>query len=425
MCNKFLGKGKHDISASEMFVIYETMRDTSAAMDKILEQELNNPDIALDSEFIQAKTTVQLALEEAKTQTTRVIEYCIQDSELILELIETLNVWVGLVEMSNIVGVTILQLYTKGQQIRCLSQIYDLAARLGFVLDARDIPGYSFAGGFVYEPITRYIDNIICLDFSSLYPSIIMAYNICYSTLVPDYEDVPDEDCNIIEFDQEEKIVSNNKRIEFQNDGDEEDDTEDFLEEIKEKKSNSSTKTVIKHYRFRYYKHTKGILPQLVKQLVDERRAVNRQIAQLKQQLKASRNENKSGALEKYLRGDPIKTNVKELEQIVANLSESDPPAPPEVISAAKKELLIAELFSSEFNKKQLQKILSEQPPAHPDLIGLAQYELDISILYSSDDKISISQIHDELVSSREERVNLISSIELLTTVLHMSTIGY
>ena len=47
---------------------------------------------------------------------------------------------------------------------------------------------------------------MICLDFASLYPSIMMAFKICYTTLVPpELNDVvPDEDCNIIEFDQEE-----------------------------------------------------------------------------------------------------------------------------------------------------------------------------------------------------------------------------
>lgn len=46
--------------------------------------------------------------------------------------------------------------------------------------------GDKYEGAVVIEP-TRgyYTDPVATLDFASLYPSIMMAHNLCYSTLIP------------------------------------------------------------------------------------------------------------------------------------------------------------------------------------------------------------------------------------------------
>jgi DNA polymerase elongation subunit (family B) len=242
--NFFLGRTKHDVKASEMFEIYENLKS--------------------------AKTPEEY--EKAKERMTKVTKYCIQDSELVVDLIDKLNTWISLVEMSNVVGVTIMDLFTRGQQIRCISQFYDLAANLGYIMDKRDMDRVSFAGGFVYEPIPGLYENVICLDFSSLYPSIIRAYNICHSTLVPPELDsiIPDKICNIIEFDQEEEDLVNN----------DESDEEDEPPKRKTKPNNVE----IKHYRYKFVKRDVrvGILPQLVEKLVNERKAVRRQLEGVK-----------------------------------------------------------------------------------------------------------------------------------------------
>ena len=279
VCMHFIKKTKHDIKASEMFLIYEDMRNSKAALDEIEQYINDNPDLKSDSEFIWKLEDAREKFDEAEKETTRVMEYCIQDSELVIELMEKLNVWVGLVEMSNIVGVTIVELFTRGQQIRCMSQLYDLAARTGFVLDKRDSPGFKFAGGYVHDPIPGLYDNVICLDFASLYPSIMMAYNICYTTLVPPELEsiVPPNQCHIIEFDQEET----------ENIEEEEEEFDEILQELVKKKKEKVSKTVMKHYRFMFYKETEGILPRLERQLVAERRGVKKQIKELENQVEA------------------------------------------------------------------------------------------------------------------------------------------
>ena len=229
----------------------------------------------------QKEAAVILEYRKAVENMTRVMCYCIQDSELVVDLFDKLSVWIMLVEMSNIVGVTVMELFTRGQQVRCLSQIYDLAARTlhrgfeggksseqGYVLDKRDVAPIKFSGGFVYEPIPGLYENIICLDFASLYPSIIRAYNICFTTLVPPEleADVPDTQCNIIEFDQEETGDIG--------DDDDSDDEAPEEEQTPTKKKKPEKRTVHRRYKFIKAEFLPGLLPELVKRLVDERRSV-------------------------------------------------------------------------------------------------------------------------------------------------------
>ena len=45
----------------------------------------------------------------------------------------------------------------------------------------------TFEGAFVLDPIKNYYTTpIATLDFASLYPSIMMAHNLCYTTLIKD-----------------------------------------------------------------------------------------------------------------------------------------------------------------------------------------------------------------------------------------------
>jgi DNA polymerase elongation subunit (family B) len=262
VCLHFIQKEKHDVKAIDMFIYFEDM------LKAVYNYKEEQNDLT------------QSALEKAKKQMTKVMRYCIQDSELVLELMESLDTWIGLIELSNIVGVTMVEIFTKGQQLRCLSQLYDLASRKNYVITQRDVVDLQFCGGSVKDPIPGLYNNIICLDFKSLYPSIIQAFNICFTTLVhPDHEkEVKDCECHVIEFDQEEDVIKKVKNkvdedsLESEESNDEKDAETDMIEdqekEIKTKQ--------MKHYKFRFYKNKEGLIPLLVKNLVAERNGVRR-----------------------------------------------------------------------------------------------------------------------------------------------------
>lgn len=325
VARKFLKKGKHDIKAPEMFRIYERlakaqdnfekMKDATNKIRKAAAAELERAEQAkaaalkkVNDRVIEAGAELEAAisskdqkrinaatkeLEAAKDEMTRVMVYCIQDAELCIDLMEKLNVWIGLIELSSIVGVTITELFTRGQQIRCQSQIFDLAFKLGFVLDKRNAAKMFFNGGFVFEPKPGLYENIICFDFASLYPSIMEAYNICFTTLVPPelMDVIPDEECHVIDIEQEEPIDGKPKSrrgggddIPDGHDSDGDDDSEEG--EGDEKKPEK--KTVTRKYKFKFVKPEihKGILPQLVHNLVAERNAVKKQMKPIDKEMK-------------------------------------------------------------------------------------------------------------------------------------------
>lgn len=270
VAKKFLNKEKHDVSAPEMFAIYERNR-------KAVNLPPGSPE--------------KIASVE---EMTKVMEYCIQDSELVLLLIKKLNVWIGLLEMASIMGVTPLELFTRGQQVRCFSQIYDLAFHMGFVINSRDVPGYHYSGALVYPTVTGFHENVLVLDFASLYPSIMQAYNISHDTFVPlvpgpngtmiQDPNVSDEDCHVIKFTQlepERAVPVHNKYggdHEIEVDLDDQDE-EELEEKPKGRKKKAEVKMVEKPYVFRFHKGRPGLLKILEEKMVGRRRAVNREIS--------------------------------------------------------------------------------------------------------------------------------------------------
>lgn len=127
-----------------------------------------------------------------------VADYCIKDTLLPHKLLAKLCILVNLVEMAKATSVPLCFLVERGQQIKVFSQLCKKAAELGFlvpVIYPGSLPEEGYEGATVLEAQSgAYYTPITALDFASLYPSIMMAHNLCYSTLVMDekkYGNVP------------------------------------------------------------------------------------------------------------------------------------------------------------------------------------------------------------------------------------------
>lgn len=95
--------------------------------------------------------------------------------------------FVNYIEMARVTGVPFNFLLSRGQSIKVLSQLFRRSREEGYVVPALKSQGSDeqYEGATVIEPKKGYYDSpIATLDFSSLYPSIMMAHNLCYTTLL-------------------------------------------------------------------------------------------------------------------------------------------------------------------------------------------------------------------------------------------------
>lgn len=136
--------------------------------------------------------------EEDPVRLREVAEYCIKDTLLPHRLMKKLCTLLNLVEMAKATWVPVPFLVERGQQIKVFSQLTKKARELGFMVPTiryGAIPEEPYEGATVLEAQKgAYYTPITALDFEALYPSIMMAHNLCYSSYVMDekkYGNVP------------------------------------------------------------------------------------------------------------------------------------------------------------------------------------------------------------------------------------------
>eukprot|EP01116_Phalansterium_solitarium_P016226 TRINITY_DN3727_c0_g1_i4.p1 TRINITY_DN3727_c0_g1~~TRINITY_DN3727_c0_g1_i4.p1 ORF type:complete len:592 (+),score=282.68 TRINITY_DN3727_c0_g1_i4:413-2188(+) len=141
----------------------------------------------------------------------RLAVYCLKDAYLPQRLLDKLMITFNYMEMARVTGVPLSFLLSRGQQIKVVSQLYRKAQQRALLIPALKVDTSAADGDVAYEGATVieprkgfYAAPIATLDFMSLYPSIMMAHNLCYSTLLSpdrarsmspdDYERTPNGD---------------------------------------------------------------------------------------------------------------------------------------------------------------------------------------------------------------------------------------
>ena len=148
----------------------------------------------------------------------RLAVYCMKDAYLPLKLMDKLMTLYNYTEMCRVTSTPLNYILTRGQQIKVSSQLHKKALEKNFIIPtikiqkgAGDDDEEGYEGAFVLTPTIGFHEiPVVTLDFSSLYPSIMMAHNLCYSTLLRpgeektlkkdvDYFEAPTGDCFVKE----------------------------------------------------------------------------------------------------------------------------------------------------------------------------------------------------------------------------------
>jgi len=122
-----------------------------------------------------------------------VAKYCVQDCNIVQQLMSKIDVLTGYIEMSRICFIPMNYLVLRGQGIKltsCLAKYcYDrhvLMPDLTALEDKEEDISYEYEGATVLNPKTgMYLeDPVACVDYSSLYPSILISLNLSHDSKV-------------------------------------------------------------------------------------------------------------------------------------------------------------------------------------------------------------------------------------------------
>ncbi|WRT67197.1 uncharacterized protein IL334_004163 [Kwoniella shivajii] len=125
---------------------------------------------------------------KAPGHTYRVLKYFFQRVVICMEIVDSAEIITKNAEFARVFGVDFASVMFRGSQYKVESFMFRIAKPESFVLvspskEQVGLQNAPFAVPLIAEPESKYYTHpIIVLDFQSLYPSIMIAYNICFST---------------------------------------------------------------------------------------------------------------------------------------------------------------------------------------------------------------------------------------------------
>lgn len=171
-----------DIKAKSFIVESDgpILDELSAEYQSKLEWSFSKDDVSAQDMFeLHRKTAADRSV---------IAKYCIQDCDLVLTLMAKLDTLVNARGMADVCRVPIDFIFLRGQGIKIYSAVaYNASKRNQIIMTQESVDGdMSYEGAVVLPPkIGMYLeDPVVVLDYNSLYPSNMIAFNISPDSLV-------------------------------------------------------------------------------------------------------------------------------------------------------------------------------------------------------------------------------------------------
>jgi len=175
---------------TEKVLVEEVGPNYFILQDDVLKDAPPNLEWTFAKDDVDARTLFALH-RQGPAERARIARYCIQDCDLVLTLMAKLDTLVNARGMAEVCKVPMSFVLLRGQGIKIFSAVTSIASTRNQILKTQpngnsEVDDWSYEGAIVIEPkIDMYLDQpISVLDFNSLYPSNMIAYNISPDTLV-------------------------------------------------------------------------------------------------------------------------------------------------------------------------------------------------------------------------------------------------
>ena len=232
-----------------------------------------------------------------RDQMRQCVDYCVQDTVLPIQLLEHRKILINLIQMANITRVPIEWLITKGQQIKVFSQLTYECKKEGILVPTVKASKVAekFVGATVLSPKSGYYQQGVSgLDFASLYPSIMIANNLCYSTFIPEgeyekYKDRPDLNIQTLAWNEEpdaaQSVYEGMKMVDLRAELESKNlDTTGRTKAVLVERLMEDPNRVLASYKFYFVENIEGILPRILNKLWSSRKQAKKEMKRAKQE---------------------------------------------------------------------------------------------------------------------------------------------
>jgi DNA polymerase elongation subunit (family B) len=163
-----------------MRVIFREYKLNRYNLKSVTTRFLNEDRLKID---LSAPEQFKIAGGGTTEEWEKLLSYSLRDSVCLAEIAEKINLWNAVTQTAAVTGVGIEDLNNRGKQVQVLNSLYPYVYNDGRILDfPAKVPREKYEGALVQDPLIGFHIMVLILDFSSLYPSIIIGYNIGHDT---------------------------------------------------------------------------------------------------------------------------------------------------------------------------------------------------------------------------------------------------